>query len=107
MSTAILEEGTFVEVEPEMMKQAEDILDKIGISYADAVKLFTRQIILRNGFPIELKITENNPSVPCINDITEQELNSMLDEAHKNINAGNFHNAEEVRALMEAHYAKF
>ena len=33
MSTVTLEKGTFVEIEPEMLKQAEDILSRKGISY--------------------------------------------------------------------------
>ncbi|MBR0316992.1 MAG: type II toxin-antitoxin system RelB/DinJ family antitoxin, partial [Synergistaceae bacterium] len=51
MSTVTLEKGTFVEIEPEMLKQAEDILSRKGISYSDAVRVFTEEIILRKDVP--------------------------------------------------------
>ena len=40
-------ETAYVAVEPEIKRRAEEILDKIGMSYSMAVDLFTRQIVLR------------------------------------------------------------
>lgn len=54
-------ETAYVEVEPEIKRRAEEILGKIGMSYSMAVDLFTRQIVLRRAFPIELKLPESKP----------------------------------------------
>ena len=105
MSTVTLEKGTFVEIEPEMLKQAEDILSRKGISYSDAVRVFTEEIILRKDVP-EFKEVGKRP-LPCIEDLTEDELDSMIQKSFEQIESGHCHTAEEVRMIMEEHYAKF
>lgn len=37
-------------------RQAEAVLYSIGLSMSEAIRLFTKQIALRNEFPIELKV---------------------------------------------------
>ncbi|MBQ6435710.1 MAG: hypothetical protein IJP96_05695 [Synergistaceae bacterium] len=105
MSTVTLEKGTFVEIEPEMLKQAEDILSRKGISYPDAVRFFTEEIILRKDVP-EFKEVGKLP-LPCIEDLTHEELVAEFEKGMKDIQEGRCHTSEEVRAMMEEHYAKF
>jgi len=43
-------------VEPELKKEAEDLLGKLGLSATQAIALFYRQIALRQGLPFDVVI---------------------------------------------------
>lgn len=43
-------------IEPEIKKEAEKILQKIGLSSAEAVRLFYTHVCLHGGLPFELKL---------------------------------------------------
>jgi DNA-damage-inducible protein J len=43
-------------IEPNLKIQAEMILDKIGVSTAEAIRIFYSQICLQNGLPFDVKI---------------------------------------------------
>lgn len=43
-------------VEPELKKEAEDLLGKLGLSATQAIALFYRQIALRRGLPFDVVI---------------------------------------------------
>lgn len=52
-----------VETEETVKKQAEEILEGLGISLSDAVNMFLRQVILQKGIPFEVKYPENKPEL--------------------------------------------
>ncbi|MFA6279457.1 MAG: type II toxin-antitoxin system RelB/DinJ family antitoxin [Bdellovibrionales bacterium] len=43
-------------VAPDLKKSVEAVLCQVGLSTSDAVTLFFRQIVLRNGLPFEVRI---------------------------------------------------
>ena len=43
-------------IEPGLKMQAESILHKVGLSTAEAIRLFYSQVCLQNGLPFEVKI---------------------------------------------------
>jgi DNA-damage-inducible protein J len=43
-------------IEPKLKTQAETILHKVGLTSAEAVRLFYTQICLKKGLPFEVKI---------------------------------------------------
>ena len=43
-------------IEPKLKTRAEAILRKVGLSSAEAVRLFYMQVCLNNGLPFEVKI---------------------------------------------------
>ena len=43
-------------IEPGLKMQAESILHKVGLSTAEAIRLFYSQVWLQNGLPFEVKI---------------------------------------------------
>ena len=47
---------THARLTPEIKKEAEDILSKLGISISAAYEMFYRQIIAHDGLPFELRI---------------------------------------------------
>ena len=43
-------------IEPALKQRAEDILHKVGLSTAEAIRIFYTQICLKNGLPFEVKL---------------------------------------------------
>jgi DNA-damage-inducible protein J len=43
-------------VDPELKREAESVLKAIGLSPADAIRLFYRQVTLRRGLPFSVEI---------------------------------------------------
>ena len=47
--------NVFARVEPELKEQAENVLDRLGITMSGAVGMFLRQIVMQRGIPFEIK----------------------------------------------------
>tara|TARA_R110002126_G_scaffold110918_2_gene248611 strand:- start:143407 stop:143673 length:267 start_codon:yes stop_codon:yes gene_type:complete len=43
-------------IEPALKMQAEKILHKVGLSTAEAIRIFYSQVCLQNGLPFDVKI---------------------------------------------------
>jgi DNA-damage-inducible protein J len=43
-------------VEPQLKKNAEEVLADVGLSPAEAIRLFYRQVYLRRGLPFEVRV---------------------------------------------------
>lgn len=43
-------------IEPALKIKAEEILSKVGLSAAEAIRLFYSQVCLQNGLPFDVKI---------------------------------------------------
>ena len=43
-------------IDPEIKKQAEDILNELGLSVSGSFELFYRQVIAQRGLPFELRV---------------------------------------------------
>ena len=56
MKTAMLN----TRIDPRLKNQAESILHKVGLSSAEAVRLFYKQICLHKGLPFEIKVPNSN-----------------------------------------------
>ena len=46
----------YTRLEPDIKKQAQRILNRLGISTADAIRIYFRQIVDSNGIPFEVSI---------------------------------------------------
>ena len=89
-----------LEIEPKLFRQAESVLKDIGLSYSQAVDLFTRQIVLRNELPLNLR-GDNRPPVSCIDDLTtDEELMVLFDEGVESIRAGRSYTIEEAKEML-------
>lgn len=74
-----------VRIEPELKKQAEEILEKLGISVSTAINIYYRQIVEKNGIPMELKL---EPNIPVYEDLTYEQLNLELLKGEEDIKNG-------------------
>ena len=51
----------YARVEPDIKEQAEAILSTLGIPASNAINMFYRQIILRQGLPFDVSIPQLRP----------------------------------------------
>ncbi len=55
-------------VESELKEEAESVLNRLGLSASDAIRLFYRQVVLQQGLPFQVQIT-NPAALEAIDDI--------------------------------------
>lgn len=72
-------------IEPKLKTRAEVILNKVGLTSAEAIRLFYKQICLRNGLPFDVKIP-----------------NAKTIKAMHAADIGKTHKAKSVDAIFEA-----
>ncbi|HVV69549.1 MAG TPA: type II toxin-antitoxin system RelB/DinJ family antitoxin [Gammaproteobacteria bacterium] len=73
-------------IEPELKHKAEAILHKVGLTSAEAVRLFYKQICLRKGLPFEVKIP-NPKTLKAMRDAEEGKTHKVkhIDELFKDL----------------------
>ena len=76
-----------IRIKEDTKKQAEAILEELGISRTVAIEMFYRQIILNNGIPNALKSRE---------ELTSEEFDKMMKVAVKQVEKGQTTPVEEV-----------
>lgn len=54
-------------IEPEIKEQAEGILQRLGVSPTEAIRMFYTQITLRNGLPFDVSIP-NDETIEAMED---------------------------------------
>ncbi len=62
-------------IQPEIKEQAEGILQRLGLSPTEAIRMFYTQITLRNGLPFDVSI----PNAETIKALEDSRNGSNLD----------------------------
>ena len=92
----------YARVEPDIKEQAEAILSTLGIPASNAINMFYRQIILRQGLPFDVSIPQLRPL--SLNNLSEKELDVELEKGYVDIAAGRMRPAREVFADLRRDY---
>lgn len=71
-------------IEPALKTRAETILNRVGLTSAEAIRIFYKQICLKRGIPFDV-------SIP----------NAKTQQAMKDAEAGKTHKVKSVDALFE------
>jgi len=64
-----------VRVEPNVKKQAEDILDKLGISVSAFINMTYRQVIMKRGIPFPVELPAE---IKTFDTMTDGEFDEMM-----------------------------
>ena len=91
--------SVYSRVEPELKEQAEQVLSQLGISMANAINLYLRQIVLQKGIPFALKLPQSKPldySMLSL-DLLDVEIQKGFDD----LNAGRVVSSKQVRKIMQ------
>ena len=92
----------YARIEPDVKKQAEEILLTLGIPVSNAINMFYKQIILQRGLPFEVKIPYRHPL--DMSKMTEAELDEALEKGYQDVLAGRVKPASEVFACLEKEF---
>ncbi|MBQ9419281.1 MAG: hypothetical protein IJU31_02770 [Synergistaceae bacterium] len=87
-----------LDIEPKLVEQAEKVFNRSGFSYPEFVRNITEKAIMDLSRPEELP-------VPCIDDMTEEEFDAILQDAFDEVKAGHTYTADEVEAELGERYA--
>ena len=82
-----------VRIKEDTKKQAEEILDQLGLPRAVAIEMFYRQIILNKGIPFEVAIPN---ALRSREELTKKEFDKMLNLAVEQVEKGQTTPVEEV-----------
>ena len=68
-------------IEPAIKHKAEKILNKLGLTNAEAIRIFYKQICLREGIPFEIKLP-NKDTLSAMSDVNNRKTHkaSSLDD---------------------------
>lgn len=70
-------------VDPALREQADLILNRLGISTPDAIRIFLEQVVLRRGIPFDVRLPEEETAAdcdePCWSAETERNFQEALD----------------------------
>ena len=64
-------------VEPKLKARAARVLATVGVSTTDAITMFLRQVVLRNGIPFEVRVP-NAETVRAIEELENSAARSKL-----------------------------
>lgn len=66
-------------IEPKLKKDAENILEALGMNHTQAITIFYKQIILKKKVPFELNLEENDTLTNYTKIKSKKHLKSLLD----------------------------
>lgn len=91
--------NVFARVEPEIKEQAEQVLERLGISMSNAVSMFLRQVVLQRGIPFEMKL----PQTASLNygSLTKEQFDAEMEKGMADVKAGRVYSADAIEAEMK------
>lgn len=91
----------YVRIEPDVKEQAERILSSLGIPASNAITMFYKQIILRQGLPFEVTLTKQASD---ISRMTAEQLDKELEKGYADMQEGQTVPAKQVFAEIRKEY---
>ena len=92
----------FTRVEPEIKKQAEEVLEQLGIPMSNAVSMFLRQIVLQRGIPFDMKLPRKQPL--AYGSLTKEQFDAEIEKGMADIRAERTHSADSVMEELHQDY---
>ena len=92
----------YTRVNPDLKKQVEQILDRLGLPMASAINLFLHQIKIHNGIPFDVKLPINKPlNYPLL---SIEQFDKEMEKGLSDLNAGRVISATQARENMQRNY---
>ncbi len=83
-------------VQPEIKRQAEAVLDKIGLPVSVLIDTLYRQIIMTGGIPYSLAV----PNLPTRDTMTDAQFNAMMEKGYHEAKTGDGLSVDEAFAKI-------
>lgn len=84
--------NVFARVEPELKKQAENILNELGIPMSNAISLFLKQVVLQRGIPFDMKLPASVPL--SLSSMTKEQFDAEIEKGFEDYRAGRYQDAD-------------
>jgi DNA-damage-inducible protein J len=94
--------NVFARIEPELKKQAENILNELGIPMSNAIYLFLKQIVLQRGIPFDMKLPESVPL--SLSSMTKEQFDAEIEKGFGDYRAGRYQDANIAFNEIEREY---
>ena len=72
-------------VRPRLKRDAEQVLDRLGMSTTDAISVFLKQVSLQNGLPFNIKIPNEETQAALRDDLSSAKEYTDVDELFDDI----------------------
>ena len=83
-------------IQPEIKRQAEAVLDRIGLPVSVLIDTLYRQIIMTGGVPYSLTV----PKVPTRDSLTDEQFNAMMEKGYSQARSGEGLSVDEAFAKI-------
>lgn len=90
-----------VRIQPNLKEEAEKIFMSTGHTASDAITQFYAWTVRHKKTPMRLR---RKPAIPCLDDMTEEEINIMVEEARQQARAGKIVSLDETVRKIEKKY---
>ena len=80
MAKSVIVQGR---VSPQLKADSEEVLQQIGLSMTDLIKMTLRQLVMQRGIPFEAKIPNAETIAAFEEDLSEQKIMSVNEFAAK------------------------
>ena len=94
--------SVYARIDPMLKEQAENILSALGIPTSNAIDMFFKQIVLKKGFPFEVRLPYEKPV--CLGTLSEEELNAELEKGYADLQAGRTKPIEQAISEMRSDF---
>lgn len=92
--------SVYTRVDPETKKQAEMILNQLGIPMSNAVGMFLKQVVLHRGIPFDMTLPDAKPIAAGA--LTKEQFDAEMQKGIDDITTGNVISATDVEDEMRS-----
>ena len=87
-----------IRIDSDLKSEAEAVFEDLGVSPANAVSIFYKQVVMQGGIPFQ--VVKHYRNAPDLNMMTETELQNELKKGVDDYKAGCVHTVEETFSKM-------
>ncbi len=92
----------YARIDTTLKENAENILNRLGITPSSAIQMLYSQIVLQKGMSFELRLPVNKPT--ALGSITRDELDKELQKGLDSLRSGKSYSADEVDQFFAKEY---
>lgn len=97
-NTAVL----YARIDTDLKKNAEEILQQLGITPTSAIQMLYSQIVLTKSLPLNLKLPPREPVV--MGSLSREELDNEISKGVESVRAGRGYTADEVDNMLNEEF---
>lgn len=90
--------AVYARIDTDLKENAENILNRLGISPSSAIQMLYSQIVLTRGLPLDLHLPSAKPT--AIGNMSRAEIDAELKKGMESLKSGKSYTADEVDAEL-------